>query len=460
MTTPRRYTSRPHKTGDVTGDNSVPTSDTRRPAPTQQKRSLNSRKTTTSTHHADTRHADQQQTDLWRSLLAGVQSYLFTVLLVVIPVVATVTISTTLLDQDAQIGSAIHSGFMVWLLAHGHHATIADATLSLIPWGLTIVMMLAARASARRTATPQWRSGVVYTATYSMLMVITAIIVGVPGTGWLRSLVLTLVFALGTWLWGVHKPGQPVILPTQFVQTVRAIPWWVRHAVRTGTIVTTGLMILGAVVTCVWLYTSRDAMAQILGQWTLDAPSGIALGVTQALYVPTVIVWATAWSVGGAFTLGSHTHFSFHHVAGGPVPALPMLGATPTEPASTLTVWLLAFIVLVWSAVVGWNAVSRLKSARWSTVVAMPILASGTAMVLLAALSLMTAGSIGPGVLARVGVDLVPTALAAAVLLVPAHFLGGLLGSRLVRRHITAWGRSMRGRRQQDAPSPEDHVAS
>lgn len=381
------------------------------------------------------------------------QAFLFTTLLVIIPVVATATISTTLIDQDSDLGSASLAGLQVWLLAHGYAITLSGVEITLIPLGITLAALLAARASARRTANRHWRTGLAFTMTYLVLTLIPAVTLGASVPTFLRGTMMTLIFAAGAWMLGTHRSHTPLILPQRLTEMIRSIPWWIRHACRSGAIMMAGVTVVSSLIVAVWLFVGRDPMAQVLTQWSLDAPSGAALGLAQAVFVPTLIAWAGAWVTGGAFTIGDYVHYSQHDVTLGPLPAFPMLASIPSDVMTPTTTWGLASIVALFAAWTGWRAVSRLKSARLSTIVSMPLVAGAVSLLLAAAGIVLTSGAVGPGALHHVGIVLWPSLGALALVLIPAHLVGGVAGARLIRRHLNV----LRGRktRQESATSTE-----
>jgi len=164
---------------------------------------------------------------------------------------------------------------------------------------------------------------------------------------------------------------------------------------------------------------------------------GVALTVAQLTLLPTLVLWAAAWLVGPGFALGAGSTVSPIAVSLGPLPAVPVLGALPTEPSP------LGFIVLlvpVLAAFVAGVAVRpRLVAALddeplryWGLgTAALAAIIAGVAMGFLA---FVAAGGAGPGRLAEVGPDPVTVGLWMLVETLIGASLGLLAGGVRVPR--------------------------
>ncbi|MFN4002733.1 DUF6350 family protein [Microcella sp.] len=139
---------------------------------------------------------------------------------------------------------------------------------------------------------------------------------------------------------------------------------------------------------------------------------GIALTVAQLAMLPTLVLWAAAWLAGPGFAIGAGSSVSPIAASLGPLPAVPVLGALPSEPSPlgylTLAVPLLAAFAA------GIAVRPRLVRALDGAPLGLWALGTGLGAALVAGgamafLAVVASGSAGPGRLAVVGPD--PTAV-------------------------------------------------
>lgn len=165
---------------------------------------------------------------------------------------------------------------------------------------------------------------------------------------------------------------------------------------------------------------------------------GLALTLAQLALVPVLVVWAASWFVGPGFALGTGSSVSPLGTMVGPLPAVPVLGALPTQD------WSFAFVGIAVPVVAAFVAATLLRprvvaalgvhdAPAWRALVGVGGgVVGGVALGLLAQAA---SGSAGPGRLAEVGPDpLLVGALSALELALPAAlalafdgraFLGG-----------------------------------
>ncbi len=95
-----------------------------------------------------------------------------------------------------------------------------------------------------------------------------------------------------------------------------------------------------------WALAGQAATGDVIEALGTDAFGGAMLAVAQLGLVPNLVLWAVSWLTGTGFAVGAGTMFAPDHVLGGPMPALPLLGALPTQ-AGGLLVWAPVVVVLV-----------------------------------------------------------------------------------------------------------------
>ncbi|WP_439565272.1 cell division protein PerM [Microcella sp.] len=180
---------------------------------------------------------------------------------------------------------------------------------------------------------------------------------------------------------------------------------------------------LGAVATVVAAAALVTAAALVLGYGQVIALyesvqagvlGGVALTVAQLALLPTLVLWAAAWLVGPGFAVGAGSSVSPIATSLGPLPAVPVLGALPTEPSSLGFVTLLVPVLAAFIA--GLAVRPRLVAALEGRPAGLWAVGTGALAAVVAGLAMgflafVAAGAAGPGRLAVVGPDPVAVGL-------------------------------------------------
>lgn len=332
-------------------------------------------------------------------------------------------------------------------MGHGGVVRTSDVTLTIVPLGVTALALFAAHASARRSAQPTlgaWGAGVggyVVAVSVVLLMVGDAGPVGAGAGAAVRTLLGAVALAAVGLGWGMLRPGglAEVTRPVW-----RLVPTVVRAAVRAGSLAAAVLVAAASVVTLGWVLAGRATSGDVIEGLGLDTFSGLVMAVGQLAFAPNLVLWAVAWLAGPGFAVGTDTVFAPTEVTSGPLPALPLLGALPTEPAPS-GAWV-PIAVLAAGALAGWWLHGRLApTTPWRPLGAG--LGAGLAGgLVVAALMGLAGGSAGPGRMAEVGADPlavggVVAGLVAAGALVVVFPSDGAVRAGIAR----AWRRARRG---------------
>lgn len=394
-------------------------------------------------------------------LLAGAQGAVLSFLVVVLPAM-TAYVATSADPTNAQVGwpRAASVGSAIWLLGHGGALRASDATITLIPLGLTALAVFGAYASARRTARPTpsaWLASIGGYLAVALLALLVAGQSGPLGAGPLAVLRLVLGAVLVAALGG----GAAVLTPRDVGRALSGrdrVPRWTRLAVRAGVACTAALVVLASAVTVLWLVLGRAATDDVVSALALDPVGGVVLGVAQLAVLPNLVLWALAWLVGPGFAVGLGTAFAPDVVVGGPMPALPLLGALPAGAGGGLRAAPLAVVLL--GAVAGWWWHRRRESSgAWQPFVAALTLAL-TGGAAAGALSALAGGSAGPGRLAVVGAPVLEVAATAALLLLVGALLVAVPAEPAVRAGVARGARATWRRVRGGAQPPVAGVSS
>lgn len=191
------------------------------------------------------------------------------------------------------------------------------------------------------------------------------------------------VHAIGAVLGVASKIGRHTVRTT-------ALPNWLPDALRAAKAGVLALAGLSGLITAASLVVHWSTMHELFGI-TESAFGQFSLTVLSLLYLPNVVVGATAVAVGSSAHIGLATFSSFT-VLGGDVPALPILAAAPTPPLGP--VWVALLIVAAASAVAVGQQVAR-RRAPLAVAVAKLVVASAAAALTMALLGVAAGGRLG-----------------------------------------------------------------
>ncbi|MDO5094019.1 MAG: DUF6350 family protein [Propionibacteriaceae bacterium] len=259
-----------------------------------------------------------------------------------------------LISPRTELTQAMELASQVLLLAHGAPVSLGGQSLSLVPLGVTLTLVLlgipvaslSARHAARSQADPDdtgelWvdgqrlvlRVGALYAGAYAATVALVAAVV--PNTSIARSVVGAGLIGAIAGLWGAargigHDPrrGWP--------EWTRAIP----RALAAALLVCIGV---GAAALATALVLERDRVAALADGMGGGPAAGVLLILIQLAWLPNLVLWATAWALGAGVTLGDGSLVSMGISDVGFLPAIPVFGVVPPagQPESLPWWWLL-----------------------------------------------------------------------------------------------------------------------
>nr|WP_246045218.1 DUF6350 family protein [Rhodococcus oryzae] len=225
-----------------------------------------------------------------------------------------------------------------WLAVHQVQLTIGGASLGVLPLVPTILMIWSvARGCAHAVTeqTPRHEQLWVLGAALAGPLLVTAVALAViKDASSVIALAPPNALAAFAWVLGVHLIGAGIGMGSKLWRPICArlgVPEWVRASARPALRVGLALLASGAALTAVALISSWAEVGELL-----EAGDGFggALGLTllSILYLPNLAVGSAAMLVGSTAHLGDAS-LSVFTVVGGPLPALPLLGAVPAGPS-------------------------------------------------------------------------------------------------------------------------------
>ncbi|PVG84747.1 hypothetical protein DDE18_03880 [Nocardioides gansuensis] len=332
----------------------------------------------------------------------------------------------------------MRAGALAWLMAHGSGVSVAGASVTVVPLGLTAVCAWAIWRLGHRVGDAVSGHGpdadrigdgerdwTVPSAVglFFLGYVVTAIVVcslaggadagpSVRGlVGW--TVLLTLLVAAPAIAVG---SGRAAIWAT-------LVPPVVRLAATTAVTVLVAFLAAATVLFLIGLALGLGEAATMLSQLHLGVGESVLFLVVNAAFVPNAVLFGGAFLLGPGFVVGGGTLVSPSLVVLGPLPLLPLLAALPDP--GTSPAWMAAVVAvppLVAAVSVAWMQ-RRHPTPRWDHGAMRGCGAGILAGVALAVLSSLAGGSAGPGRMRFVG------AVPADVLIhaITAFALGGLV---------------------------------
>lgn len=312
-----------------------------------------------------------------------------------------------------------------YLAATGIDPALATFTLSLAPLAFAaFTALFAARSGVRAgeagAALTGWLSGSLVFAALSSIVALTSNAALVASETWLAILLPSLLFLVPSFIgavlgaWRVGDDG-PVDAVRGWIERMPRAWAPVPGLVLRGLALTTlGLVAVGAGVVVAGLVARST---QVIGLYQASNADGIGatvIALGQLMYLPTLVLWALAFTAGPGFALGTDSAVTPAATQVGALPGIPVLGAVPDSTSS----WLLLLILLPVGvgALTGWVLRSRMPSTADPEPLAPRLVVAASVAVLTGGVGALAAvvstGAIGPGRLADTGPQPGPLALA------------------------------------------------
>lgn len=240
----------------------------------------------------------------------------------------------------ASLLDALRVGVQAWLLAHGAGGTIGPLRLTLTPLLLTGILWLLVHTAASFAArayssaqgeegVPTWRragavgriAGLVAGA-YTLVVAAAAVVVAPPEQA-MRALLMSALVSGTAALVGAAS--------TLHWRPWRLWPAWARIVPRAVLASVATALAGGGLAVLAGLVVHRDRVAAIATALHAPALGNVVLVIAQLLWLPTYILWGTAWTLGGGVSVGTGTVVSLGNTHVGNLPGIPILGILPAN---------------------------------------------------------------------------------------------------------------------------------
>jgi Family of unknown function (DUF6350) len=341
---------------------------------------------------------------------------------------------------------ALRVGLDAWLVMHGVPVALRDGHFGLTPLALSVLpVLLLCRAGAWVGRTCD------VTRIRNVVAGVAALAVGYAGCAALVALVartegavpdLVRAVAHAAVLAGVAGGLGVAAMSGHGSRLWQAVPEDCRAALYGGAAGFVALTTAGALMVAASLVVHWPRLTA-LADGLAPGPVGlVVLLVLNLAYAPNAAIYAGAFALGPGFAVGTGTVVAPTGVGLGALPAFPLLAALPVGEAPPA--WVMSFLVLPIAAgmVAGVVALRRFPAYGIDGAALRGGLAGALGGLLFTACAAAAGGSAGPGRMADIGPDLLPTSVIAVSTLGIAGAVG-VLGSyawRWLRSRVVSRG--------------------
>ncbi len=369
-------------------------------------------------------------------------------------VVTGIVVCGWLMAASEDLSQALELGTRIWLLAGGIATRVGSLPLTLVPWGVTallVAMLYRFGGYAVRRIRPGQTAGpgavaVVIVLSHLLVVAPAAVFFGEPARAPGHALAVTSVLAAAAYLGAVRGSGH---------DPRRAWPGWLRgFPVAVGAAALMWLL-AGSAVLVVGLVLGWARVETLTRSLEPGVAGGALLLVAQLAVLPNAIVWSGSYALGAGFNLGSGSVVAPAATQLGVLPGLPLLGALPaTGPGGTQQLWWLAAGALS-GAVAAWLVLRGGVGSRFDQTSLLGGLSGVLAGVTFVGIAWITSGDLGVVRLTGLGPRLVPLlVMATATLGLSGLLTGAVIG--LLRGGRAAKAREEPGAGEQGA-EPTTH---
>jgi hypothetical protein len=330
---------------------------------------------------------------------------------------------------------AVRVGALGWLVAHGSGVHAGGADITAIPLGgvllAGVMLYRAGRWAAATSAVGSLRdvgAGVgVMTAAYAVSGAAVAALTH-QSSGYVDVPRAAAAFGVCAFVFGgigvVRGSDLADELAGLLPETARGVGAGAAAGILTMTLA-------GAVAFAVAMGAHLSSAMTIADGLDAGAMGGVILTLIGLSLVPNAVLCAGAFMAGPGFVLGVGTTVSSAGVDLGPLPAFPILAATPRSGGSWWQEALVAAPLLA-GAVAGVVTLRRCPTPSYLMIAARAAVAGALGGLAYGVAGLLATGAVGPGRMAEIGPDVPATTLVCTV--------AGLLTAPLAAI-LAAWGR-------------------
>ncbi len=238
----------------------------------------------------------------------------------------------------------------LWLLAHGGGLTAPGTAITLVPLGITAVMVLFSFSLSAFALTQGVlaRADALSAGALRRLVLLTSLqfVIGYAA----GALLITVLLGdgLGPALIGAVAvaAGGSLIGAGWSAGYRLAGPSWLRGAVTGAGVALLSLVILAATALGVAVVQGEARIAALETSLGLDTSGAVVWAFTCLAYLPTMLGWTASWLLGAGFSVGDGSVVAPWVTQLGLLPSVPVFGALPPAGVANLEAWLASGLIV------------------------------------------------------------------------------------------------------------------
>ena len=378
-------------------------------------------------------------------------------------IVAAPVVIASLTGPSRAVTGGLKLATQIWFLGHGAGAMIGTTTVTIIPLGLSAVIILiltGLSGVAARQAVLAHESDDLPQEVRTRL--VPRIVLSFTGTYVLA--VGSVAFLLSTPVQVAKSLVGAVVLGAacSLVSVARVVGWdatrtwpaWARRVPRAAAAGTAAVVVGACIALGTALYQGRGRITELSASLGADPAGGFVLVLGELAYLPNLVLWAASWVLGAGISLGDGALVSPTVTHVGLLPAVPVLGAVPAESTGrwVMATWLVVGVVA--GVVAAWTAVAPRRRARFDETSLVGGLAGVVAGLAVTVFAVLSRGNLGVARLVGLGPRPFELFVMACSLLGISGMAGGLVIGLVSRRNGgSRWIQAEPGSGSDDGPT-------
>ena len=363
-------------------------------------------------------------------------------------IVAAPVVVASLTGPPRAITSGLKLATEIWLLGHGAGAVIGATTITLMPLGLTALLVVIASGLAGIAA----RQAVLAHESDDLPLeirqrLLPKLVLSFSGTYVLTVGSVAFLFSTPTQVAKALVGAAILAGLSSLVSMSRVVGWdamrtwpvWAKRVPMAAAAGVTTVVLGGSLALATALYQGRERITELSTSLGADPVGGFVLVLGELAYLPNLVLWAASWVLGAGISLGDGSVLSPSVTQLGLLPAVPVFGAVPVVASGRLVMvaWLLVGVAA--GVLAAWTAVAPRRRARFDETSLIGGLAGVVAGAAVTVVAVVSRGNLGVGRLVGMGPRPFELFVMSCSLLGISGMAGGLVIGLLSRRQRTRW---------------------
>ena len=363
-------------------------------------------------------------------------------------IVAAPVVVASLTGPPRSVAGGLKLSTELWLLGHGAGAVIGATTITLMPLGLTAILLLIlsglAGVAARQAVLAHESDDLPLEERQRLLLRLVLSFTGtyVLTVGIVAFLLTTPVQVAKSLIGAAILAGLSSLISVAKVvgwDAMRTWPSWVKRVPMAAGAGVATVVVGGSAALLVALYQGRERITELSTSLGADPVGGFVLVLGELAYLPNLVLWGASWVLGAGISVGDGSVISPTVTQLGLLPAVPVFGAVPAESngSRALMGWLIVGVVA--GVVAAWTATVPRRRARFDETSLIGGLAGVVAGLAVTVVAVVSRGDLGMSRLVGIGPRPFQLFVMSCSLLGISGMAAGLVIGLLSRSGRTKW---------------------